>query len=162
MHVRKEYNNMKKFEIELWFLTVHPEGDVYRKLIRTLIDYSDKFYFVTRKELKYDKKIIKQFEPYIINKYKTKVWAGTITLGPAATVYEIKANEETYLLLSDLANSLYEWVAPNLPEDLTFMKNDFTWFFTTTHEEFAAFQFRSEYYKNLVFQIEGLSLEKEE
>lgn len=153
---------LKKDHIEMWYLTENPKGEVYRNLIRVLCDYSDKFYFVTRKELRYDKKTFKMFKPFMIKKYKTKEWAGTITLGPRATVYEIEANDETYSLLIELANSLYDWVAPHLPEDLTFIKNGFEWFYSTTHEEYACFNFRSEYYKDLIFKIEGLELGMEE
>lgn len=136
----------------------NPSGDTYRHLIQMLCQHSDRFYFITRKELKYNKKILKQFNPFIIEKYKTKEWANTITLGPAATVYVIDVNEDTCRLLQNLAQSLYAWQAPELPEDLTFIKNDFEWFTCTTHEEFAMFSIRSEFYLNLVKQLPGLKL----
>lgn len=152
----------KRNEIEEWYITENPKGEIYRSLMRVLCDYSDTFYFVTRKELTYDKYVLKQFKPYIIKKYKTKEWAGTITLGPAATVYEVDANEETYQLLVQLTDNLYDWVAPSLPEDLTFIKNNFEWFYSTTHEEYAHFSFRSQFYKDLICGINGLQLEQEE
>src|SRR5690606_17037426 len=134
----------------------------YRRLIKVLCDHSDKFYFVTRKELKYNLDILTQFRPYILETYKTKKWANTITKGPAATVYVIEANPDTCELLQKSASSLYDWVAPNLPEDLTFLKNNFEWFSCTTHEEFGGFSIRSEYYRKLLDRITGLKLEKVE
>lgn len=129
--------------------------------MKVLCDHSDKFYFVTRGELKYDQKVLDQFQPYVIETYKTKKWANTVTKGKAATVYVIEANIHSCQLLQELANSLYDWVAPNLPEDITFIKNDFVWFTCTTHEQFGGFMIRSEYYRNLIRQIEGLKIEKE-
>lgn len=151
---------MKKFkEIEYWDLTENPKGDIYKRLIKVLCNNSDKFYFIMRKELKYNQEILAQFEPYTLETYKTKKWARTETKGPAATVFVMESNEETYKLLVRYANSLYDWVAPKLPEDLTFIKNNFIWFSCTTHEEFAGFSIRSGYYKNLIFGIQGLKLE---
>lgn len=146
--------------METWVVAENPQGEVYRNLMRVLVDYSDKFYFVTRKELSYDQNKLKLFEPYMIKTYKTKEWAGTITLGPHATVYEIEANEQTYSLLVELADSLYDWVSPELPEDLTFIKNGFEWFYSTTYEAFACFCFRNAFYKSLMLTMKGLPLEK--
>ncbi|MFD1928905.1 hypothetical protein ACFSFY_12760 [Sporosarcina siberiensis] len=152
---------MKKHkEIEYWDLTENPKGEIYKSLVKILCDNSDKFYFITRKELKYNQEIIMQFEPYFIETYKTNKWAGTETTTAAATVFVIESNIETYKLLVKYAISLYDWVAPELPEDLTFIKNNFTWFSCTTHEKFAGFSIRSDYYKSLMFGIKGLKLER--
>lgn len=148
--------------MEYWNLVENPKDRIYQQLMKVLCDYSDKFYFVTRKELKYNQEILEQFHPYTIETYKTKTWANTITKGPPATVHVIEANEDTCRLLQRLSNNLYDWVAPNLPEDLTFIKNNFVWFTCTTHEEFGGFIIRSEYYRNVMHQIEGLKIEKDE
>ena len=148
--------------MEYWELTENPSGEVYKNLIDVLCTYSDTFYFITRKELRYNPLILEQFEPYIIETYKTKEWANTLTAGPPATVYLIQSNPETCKILQQSANSLYEWVAPNLPEDLTFIKNNFEWFTCTTHEEFGGFLIRSEYYKKIMSQIHGLKIKREE
>ncbi|MBS4220024.1 hypothetical protein KHA96_17060 [Bacillus sp. FJAT-49711] len=147
-------------KMEYWDLVENPEGETYRQLIKVLVEHSDKFYFVTRKELKYNQDILAQFKPYILETYKTKKWANTITKGPAATVYVMETNRDTCKLLQQSANSLYDWVAPNLPEDLTFLKNNFAWFSCTSHEEFGGFSIRSEYYKKLLDKITGLKIEK--
>lgn len=154
---------MKKLrEIESWNITANPKGDTYKRLIETLCLHSDQFYFITRKELKYNEEIIATFSPYTLNTYKTQKWAGTETTDLAATVYIIESNAETYQLLVKHANSLFDWVSPTLPEDLTFIKNNFTWFSCTTHEGFANFSIRSDYYKRLMCRIEGLVLEQAE
>lgn len=148
--------------MEYWHLIENPSGETYRQLMKVLCNHSDTFYFVTRKELKYDKAVIEKFNPYLLDTYKTKIWANTITKGPSATVYVIDSNKETCKLLQQFANSLYDWVAPNLPEDLTFIKNNFAWFTCTTHEEFGGFVLRSESERKLIGQIQNLRVEKED
>jgi hypothetical protein len=148
--------------MEYWELLENPSGETYCHFIELLCDYSDMFYFVTRKELKYKPEILAKFEPYVIETYNTKEWANTETKGPAATVYVIEANRDTCKLLQQSAKSLYDWVAPNLPEDLTFKKNDFAWFSCTTHEEFGGFSIRSDYYRKLLDQVPGLKIVKVE
>ncbi len=148
--------------MEYWNLVENPAGETYQQLIKVLCDHSDKFYFVTRKELKYNQEIFTQFKPYTLKTYKTKKWANTIAKGPAATVYVIEANQDTCKLLQQTANTLYDWVAPDLPEDLTFLKNNFAWFSCTSHEEFGGFSIRSEYYRKLLDQMTGLKIEKVE
>ena len=69
--------------MEYWDLTENPADEIYRKLIKVLCDNSDKFYFVSRKELKYNQEILVQFKPYMIESYKTKKWANTKTKGPS-------------------------------------------------------------------------------
>ncbi|WP_062353487.1 hypothetical protein [Bacillus kwashiorkori] len=147
-------------EIENWELKENPTGETYRQLIKILCDHSDKFYFITRKELNYNKNIIQLFVPYILEVFQTKEWANTKTLGPPANVYMVSANEATCQLLQQLANTLYDWVSPHLPEDLTFIKNNFPWFTSTTHEQFAQFSIRSQYYKNIICEQSNLKIER--
>ncbi|MDW0111559.1 hypothetical protein QT711_00080 [Sporosarcina saromensis] len=146
--------------MEYWELIENPKDETYRQLMKVLTRNSDKFYFITRRELNYNQEILAHFAPFTLETYKTKKWANTITKGPAATVYVIESNEETYKLLTTFANTLYDWVAPNLPEDITFMKNNFAWFSCTTHEAFGGFTFRSDYYKNLLCEIPGLKVQQ--
>jgi len=143
-----------------WDLVDNPTGESYISLIDLLCAHSDTFYFVTRKELDYDVKIIQQFQPYIIEQYKTKEWASTRTSGPAATVYKIEVCSQTCQLLKKLANSLYDWISPGLPEDLTFIKNNFVWFVSCSHEEFAYFNIRSTYYENIITESTKLNIIK--
>lgn len=154
--------NFRGDEMEYWDLVENPTGETYRDLIKMLCDYSDTFYFVTRKELSYDPEILAKFEPYIMETYQTKKWANTKTKGPAATVYVMEVNRRSCKLLQQSAKTLYDWVAPNLPEDLTFIKNNFAWFSSTTHEEFGGFSIRSDYYRKLLKKVPGLKIEKVE
>ena len=146
-------------DIEYWELTGNPSGEIYCRLISFLCRHSDRFYFVTRKELICDPAALERFMPYVARQYKSKTWAGTQTKGPAATIYEMEVGDGTCRLLQESANSLYEWTAPRLPEDLTFIKNGFTWFSCTTHEETAGFWITPGFRKQLD-EVPGLHLIK--
>lgn len=141
-----------------WHLVENPTGKTYEQLIQVLCEHSDSFYFITRKELCYKAQILEQFHPYVIDIYESKQWAGTVTEGPAATIYVMEANKETCKLLQQLSISLFDWVAPHLPEDLTFLKDDEVLFSSTTHEKMGCFEL-NEQHEQLIDQIEGLKLE---
>lgn len=147
-------------KIEYWDLTTNPTDETYHALIKVLCDHSDTFYFITRKKLSYDQDVLAEFDPHIIETYQTKEWANTITMGLPATVYLMKANEQTCKLLQLHATGLYDWVAPKLPEDLTFIKNSFTWFSSTTHEKIGGFSIRSDYYRKLIHTVPGLKVQR--
>lgn len=148
--------------MEYWNVTENPSGIVYKNLIKALCDHSDKFQFVMRKQLKYNLDVLHQFQPYVICHYEASKWANTITKGNKAIVYVIEANNDTCTLLQQNANQLYDWVSPKLPEDLTFIKNNFEWFSSTTHEEYAYFRIHSDHYWKLIHKIKGLKLERVE
>lgn len=150
--------------MEYWQLQANPSGETYKKLIRLLCDQSDHFYFVVRKELKTEEQlapILQLFQPYLIDTYRTKQWAGTRTKGPAAAVYVMQANKHTRKLLQELADSLYSWIAPELPEDLTFFKGNREWFSCTTHEKYGGFSLHSLEEQRAVLAIPGLNVAKE-
>ncbi|WP_210367763.1 hypothetical protein [Bacillus sp. REN3] len=146
--------------MEYWKILQNPTDKTYEQLMNVLCRCSDQFYFVTRKELSYNQGTLGLFMPFMIQTFKTKKWANTITKGPAAQVYVFAANKETCILLKQAANSLYDWVAPKLPEDLTFMKNNTILFTSTTHEENSGFSIRSEEERKLIGQIDGLKVQK--
>lgn len=129
---------------------IQDTAEQYKMLVNFLCDNSDSFYFVMRKELKYDLRNVACFDPYLIKSYEAKTWSNTITLSYPAKVNLYEVNEDTRKLLLSLGGKLYDWVAPQLPEDLTFIKNSFEWFVSTTHEEKAMFLLKSKYIKEML------------
>lgn len=151
---------VRTYKVNYYDVTENPTGTTYNALIQTLCDHSDSFYFITRAEFKYDEAVLAQFAPHVLHTYKTQKWETTTITGKAATAYVIEANADTCALLQQHASSLYDWVAPKLPEDLTFTKNDFHWFTCCTHEKFAMFSIRSAHYEQIMLNVDGLSVEK--
>lgn len=118
----------------------NPSGDAYRALIKILIEQSDSFYVVTRGELQYEPEPIELLVPYAKDIHKTKQWGQSKTKGKAATLYEFPATKEMRHLLVHLADSLFDWVAPGLPEDLTFLRDGQIIFTSIAHEGIAEWQ----------------------
>jgi hypothetical protein len=65
-------------------------------------------------------------------------WPGTRIMDTSATIYEIRLSAEVLERLKLVANCLHDWVAPDLPEDLAFLRADKTaWLASISHEDEA-------------------------
>lgn len=67
-------------------------------------------------------------------------WAGTVTSGGFSefmssdiSVYRACNEMKRYLLEP---NRLFNWKYPYFPEDISFFKNGYCWFYTVSHEEY--------------------------
>ncbi len=145
--------------MEFWSLLENPKGNVYKRLIQILCLNSDRFYFITHKYSDYNNVIIEKFQTYILELCKSNKWGITKSLGSAPNVYIIEANNSTCSLLLENANSLYDWNNP-LPEDLTFLKKNDTWFVSIAHEKEGGFYIYADDQRELLKQIPGLVIEK--
>jgi len=77
-------------------------------------------------------------KPFLIKKYKSSEWPGTKLIGHEATIYVLHYNKETITILKKYTNSLFEWIQPNLPEDICFLdENENAILITITHEKDA-------------------------
>lgn len=89
-------------------------------------------------------------------------WAltpGTELLGHFANIYYYKIDDNAKEVLKKYANSLYEWLSPNLPEDLCFFKeNKEVWLASIAHEKDSWFNYLSEEEKEQLYGI-GLVLQ---
>ncbi|SHH81632.1 hypothetical protein SAMN02746098_01420 [Desulfosporosinus lacus DSM 15449] len=60
-------------------------------------------------------------------------WPGTISI-PTAIVYYFHTSERSKEIVVEITNSLFDWHAPNLPDDLCFLKGNKEWLINTAHE----------------------------
>lgn len=51
-----------------------------------------------------------------------------------ATVYYYNTDEHAIEIVRKVSNSLHDWVHPDLPEDLSFIKHNKDWLTNTLHE----------------------------
>jgi hypothetical protein len=147
--------------MEYWPLLENPKGNVYRRLMQVLCANSDRFYFITHRDFDYNHAILEEFKPYCIEICRTNKWGSTQYGGAAPTIYIIEAKQYTCKLLQDSADSLYDWNYP-LPEDLTFLKNGYTWFVSISHEKVGGFYIYTDHQRDLLKQIPGIIIEKAE
>ena len=75
-----------------------------------------------------------------------------------ATVYYYNTDEHAMETIKKVSNSLQDWVHPDLPEDLSFIKHNKNWLTNTSHEHesYILTDDRDEIDK--IIKIEGLEV----
>jgi hypothetical protein len=114
-----------------------PRGIAYSRLIDFAQRQCAKFSVVWREDLgnkRKENELARKLEPFIVADTMTSAWPGTEIIGATANVCFYKLNSETANILKK-AERLYQWEAPNFPEDLAFyVKNSNIWLATVAHE----------------------------
>jgi len=113
-----------------------PEGENYRRLIQFAFNVCDTFLFIKHSQLSYSQsfhKLVKKLEPDLICCKEQNEWPGTISI-PTAIVYYFHTSERSKEIVVEITNSLFDWHAPNLPDDLCFLKGNKEWLINTAHE----------------------------
>lgn len=118
-------------------ITSEPQNDVYRHLVCLAFDLCDEFILVVRKDLCLNdnaKSVLEKLNDHLKEMKKQSEWAGTKLLGHTAYVYHYHTSPEAREIIKEVSNSLYSWMQPNLPEDLSFYKSGKPWLVNTAHE----------------------------
>ena len=144
------------------FIETNPKDMTYRDLIELAFDICDEFVLVVRNdisktdniydilwELQYSLKEVKeQFE-----------WTGTLYGGEEPVlVYYYDTDNHAKETLKQASNSLHDWVQPNLPEDLSFIKNHVPWLVNTSHEDESYIKTEDNEEIDKILRIEGLKI----
>ncbi|BBW96061.1 stage III sporulation protein AH [Geobacillus icigianus] len=141
----------------------NPEKDVYRNLLDLSFEICDQFHLVLRKDmgpLTTYEPILKRLENSLIVMKEESEWASTILgSGQTALVYYYRTDANANKVLTEVTNSLYDWVQPHLPEDLSFFKQGKEWLVTISHEKESYIYTEDEYEIKKVMGIKGLKLE---
>jgi hypothetical protein len=116
----------------------NPKKDVYKKLIDVAFEICDTFHLVLRKDMGPLNKclpILKMLESSLIVMKEESEWASTILGdGQTAKVYYYRTDTNASKIIREVSNSLYDWVHPSFPEDLSFFKEGKEWLVTISHE----------------------------
>lgn len=117
-----------------------PKQENYKKLIDLAFKYCDKFAFIRHSQLFYhqtmDLLLAELQEEFIESREQTE-WPGTISV-PPATVYYFRTTNNAREIIQKACESLFDWKAPYLPDDLCFFRNGNEWLVNTAHEKFCA------------------------
>jgi hypothetical protein len=108
-------------------LVKEPTGETYCRLIRHLSSYCNEFLLVIRSSVNaYPSTIegLEKFRDFLLRRSEEAKWPGTELLDGTATVYRFRLSPEALDHLSSLAEGLYSWKQPELPEDLCFIRFD--------------------------------------
>lgn len=105
-----------------------------------LLEYVDSFSFVVRNKTELSERgleLIEKLSVFLINKSTTNNWPGTSLMDNYADVYTYTLNINTSLMLRETENNLFNWIEPQLPEDLCFYKSNRPVLISITHEREA-------------------------
>jgi hypothetical protein len=76
-----------------------------------------------------------KLRPYYRDISDVESWPGTTLIGESARLYEINYNMDVVGLLKSVSTSLFNWIQPDLPEDLCFYRPDGSvWLAIISHE----------------------------
>jgi hypothetical protein len=116
------------------------ENSYYYNLLDFLSTISKELILVERRQLEFDenaKSLLNELESNLVSKTYANEWPGTRLLGQDnAEISRFKTNKDTMDILKKYSHSLFDWIAPRLPEDIAFFRQDGTIILgTITHEK---------------------------
>ena len=119
------------------FLT-EPKDDLYRDLLALSLKECAYFQLVLRFDWSLNingKKALESLSPFLKGKLTVSEWPGTILHGQTAQLLRFILNKRSVQVLGELTSSLYSWVYPDLPEDLSLIReDDLPWLVTISHD----------------------------
>jgi hypothetical protein len=143
-------------------ITNEPTNQTYQDLLDLAFEICDEFILVVRPyAISNDnaRLLLTKLESSLLIIKKQNEWPGTLTRGAPAKVYYYRVNEESKRIIKEAANSLYSWIPPELPDDLTFYKQGKPWLTNTAHEEQSSIETEDEQEIRRVLTIKGLNIE---
>ena len=120
------------------------KGKHYKQLIDLLSRNCNRFAFVENRQLMefekerlaYIDNLITEIEEHLIERRIQKEWKTKRLSEDIAYVYYFKMNNATRDILKERCQSLFDWISPELPEDLMFYNNDKCILAVCSHEEY--------------------------
>lgn len=118
--------------------TDEPRGPAYKRLLDFAQIQCKEFSLVWRDDLgnkKEENEIAKKLQSFLIADTRTNKWPGTEILKGTANLCTYKLNQETAKVLKT-ADRLYQWEAPEFPEDIAFYTGKGqVWIGSVAHEQ---------------------------
>lgn len=105
-----------------YFISSAPSGRLYADLLAYLESHASAFTLVCRDQLRLDESaedLLRQLAPLLVAEERTDEWPGTKIFESLANVRKYRVCPEATCILQ-ASDSLYGWVQPQRPEDLTF------------------------------------------
>ncbi|WP_230200114.1 stage III sporulation protein AH [Bacillus niameyensis] len=86
--------------------------------------------------LAYIDHLIADIKEQLIERTIQREWETTKLTKDTAYIFYFRLNNATRQFLNEYSNSLFNWISPELPEDLMFYKNDKCMLALCSHERF--------------------------
>jgi len=139
-----------------------PMNEAYRGLLQFALAHSATFTLVTRHDLKTRKshnQCLENLQPFLLEEREVCEWPGTRLINGTATLRRYKAVPDAFEPLYGAGKGLYQWVQPDLPEDLAFYDSQGRcWLESTAHEKMAFVDDRLIHLKSLSRTAPGVDL----
>lgn len=120
----------------------------YHEIIRYSLNTCTSFQLVIRKSIINNNsvnKILKDLHSFFINKTESSEWPGTKLTSEQASIFVFQLNNISARILIESTDGLFEWIQPDLPEDLCLIRsNGIPWLITISHEKDAYFNISPE------------------
>jgi len=118
-----------------------PRDRVYRRLLQFAARQPNTLYVVVRDQIQLSddaRHTLSILEPSLVSQLKVTEWPGTKLLSGEARVFTYQTSASVMKELETCAGGLYDWTAPDLPEDLGFRRSDGSvWLASIAHERDA-------------------------
>jgi hypothetical protein len=119
-----------------------PKYTTYEDLLDFAEEEYDSFSLVWRNHLSFTKsawQVEEDLRPYLISEFSSHKWPGTEIIGGKALVRTYRVSPESLSVLRQVS-SVFDWLAPDYPEDLAFYKGNKLAFASVAHEGEAWFE----------------------
>ena len=150
---------------ELYRIVDEPTGDTYRQLVDYVGEKAATLSLVlvgSGKKSQEARRTLESLRPFLINIVETREWPGTVLEDEyTGLLHRFYVRPESLRILIKVADRLYAWSAPSLPDDLCFYRADAAAVLTSTaHEREGDVRLSSDEYNELCNRIPGLVLER--
>ena len=115
-----------------------PRGGIYRCLLQSAVEQASSAYLVVRESVELSagaRDCLLRLEPYLMSEQTVSEWPGTKLLGGQAQKLVYRSSALLVRVFEACTDGLYDWIQPDLPEDLGFLREDGSvWLGSTAHE----------------------------
>lgn len=120
------------------------KGKRYKRLIDLLSRHSNRFAFVENRQMMVNEEerltfidcLIADINEHLIERKVQQEWETTKLVEDTAYVFYFRLNNATKLFLKEQSDSIFDWISPELPEDLMFFQNGTCIFAACSHERY--------------------------
>lgn len=121
---------------------MHSKTHSLHKILEAMSDYANSFSYVVRDGMAVSSKavqLIDELSPYLLSCNHCQEWPGTKLLIGSALLFSYSLSALSANVLVNTSDDIYEYILPNLPEDIVLYQNDTPVFISVTHEKDSYF-----------------------
>jgi hypothetical protein len=152
--------------MKYYFLSPSLKGSKYAALLQWSLEECAKFSLVWQASFKFNttaQNLERKLRPYLVQEEKTNEWPGTKIHGlPENIIRFYKLIPESAELLKE-PGGIYNWLAPDYPEDLALYNlKGYPWFGSVAHERMSFFLAPNFSKEEVVNRIGNIKIEEKE